>query len=657
MPIYFIKDNVVEDDIKLQKSLEATKECMKKNNESVKSALSVTNEYANKLKQSTEKIEMQYANKLTNIDTHLSEVVDVVNRKSADVRLMGAIGDGKKHPISNLFSSLDEAKKIYPHANSLTDELDWCIIQESLNKYTYTFIPQGTYMLNQPLKMRFNTVLEGESLGTKFVLDETIDENSYIVTYGDHYSYGDYKGKIKNLEIHASNPNKACKGFYLNSGIELDNVTVYELRTFITKNINYIDRVVINRCNALYCSGTNEEYVIHLEGEGEGLEIKNLHLISAYLKHNYIEQSGIWIHKSKGGCISNSIINSGIKITDSSPIVITALHSEGSQHEEYRGANHQIKIQNSNVIINGMYKHKNLIGEDIVLSAVIGNSSHENAILELNNINIDVPSENIKYLNGDLYEISKTKNTLLKINNCYKTFNFSSKWTNTNEMLALKIKDNIFFNNNSTYLCRNSMIGINNKITNTCIDKCSEKISDKQFIYGSNNNPNLPCLKNSGVRFYYKIVLVLDVERNIAKIISAEDSATLSETGNLIRITEHCLLDEIGGILFLYRGIASGKYTELFKIPSLSCNYLFDFGSNIMGEFPQEADLAPIENFNITDDFKYINNNLNVEFTMNKPPVYGAFKKGDRCINLNLKSKENKSWIYNGEEWLSEGLY
>ena len=46
----------------------------------------------------------------------------------------GAIGDGKSHKLSERFSSLEEAKKVYPHAININDEIDWCAIQ-SLNKF------------------------------------------------------------------------------------------------------------------------------------------------------------------------------------------------------------------------------------------------------------------------------------------------------------------------------------------------------------------------------------------------------------------------------------------------------------------------------------------------------------------------------------------
>lgn len=45
----------------------------------------------------------------------------------------GAIGDGSSHPLSERFATLAAAKIVYPHAVSLTDEIDWAAIQAAFN--------------------------------------------------------------------------------------------------------------------------------------------------------------------------------------------------------------------------------------------------------------------------------------------------------------------------------------------------------------------------------------------------------------------------------------------------------------------------------------------------------------------------------------------
>ncbi len=50
-----------------------------------------------------------------------------------DVHDYGAIGDGASHPLSDYFASLGAAQAVFPHANSLTNELDWAAIQAAIN--------------------------------------------------------------------------------------------------------------------------------------------------------------------------------------------------------------------------------------------------------------------------------------------------------------------------------------------------------------------------------------------------------------------------------------------------------------------------------------------------------------------------------------------
>lgn len=45
----------------------------------------------------------------------------------------GAIGDGVSRPLSSVFSSLAAAQAVYPHAEALTDELDWAATQAAIN--------------------------------------------------------------------------------------------------------------------------------------------------------------------------------------------------------------------------------------------------------------------------------------------------------------------------------------------------------------------------------------------------------------------------------------------------------------------------------------------------------------------------------------------
>lgn len=71
-----------------------------------------------------------------------------------DIKAFGAIGDGVSHPLSQKFSTLDDAKKVYPHATALSDETDWAAWQGAVNQATTGIRIQGgerTYMFNRTL--------------------------------------------------------------------------------------------------------------------------------------------------------------------------------------------------------------------------------------------------------------------------------------------------------------------------------------------------------------------------------------------------------------------------------------------------------------------------------------------------------------------------
>ncbi|MEV0792581.1 right-handed parallel beta-helix repeat-containing protein [Kribbella sp. NPDC050459] len=76
-----------------------------------------------------------------------------------DTGWFGTIGDGANHPLSQRFTTLTEARAIYPHATALTDEIDWCAIQAAINTVKAASattkavrIPQGDYVINQAIR-------------------------------------------------------------------------------------------------------------------------------------------------------------------------------------------------------------------------------------------------------------------------------------------------------------------------------------------------------------------------------------------------------------------------------------------------------------------------------------------------------------------------
>lgn len=67
-------------------------------------------------------------------------VLRTVQSKNADilnVHDFGAVADGTSHPLSERFTTLASAQEVYPHAQALTDEIDWAALQAGANALTF----------------------------------------------------------------------------------------------------------------------------------------------------------------------------------------------------------------------------------------------------------------------------------------------------------------------------------------------------------------------------------------------------------------------------------------------------------------------------------------------------------------------------------------
>jgi hypothetical protein len=131
-----------------------------------------------------------------------------------DVRSLGARGDGKSHPLSQSFSNLKQAQSLYPFVTSLTQELDWAVIQSAINSVDQigstctVLIPTGGYVVSDPIRYTRLGVqiqgegkpcvasgLEGYALGTRviarkgFAGDCVIDVSPQAITGGANFQW------------------------------------------------------------------------------------------------------------------------------------------------------------------------------------------------------------------------------------------------------------------------------------------------------------------------------------------------------------------------------------------------------------------------------------------------------------------------------------
>ncbi|HEY4252946.1 MAG TPA: hypothetical protein VGM87_17175 [Roseomonas sp.] len=77
----------------------------------------------------------------------------------------GAVADGQSHPLSERFRSLEAARAVFPKAEALTDEIDWCALQAAIDRADaqgggVVHVPNGGrgYVLNRGLIVNPNKV-------------------------------------------------------------------------------------------------------------------------------------------------------------------------------------------------------------------------------------------------------------------------------------------------------------------------------------------------------------------------------------------------------------------------------------------------------------------------------------------------------------------
>jgi len=93
----------------------------------------------------------------------------------------GAVGDGNSHPAHTRFKTIEACRLVYPHAVSLTDEIDWLAIQGAIDQAIYFLkipqvrIPAGIYRLSAPLQLGYGVPFHGTPYTTVFQRGEGYD--------------------------------------------------------------------------------------------------------------------------------------------------------------------------------------------------------------------------------------------------------------------------------------------------------------------------------------------------------------------------------------------------------------------------------------------------------------------------------------------------
>lgn len=582
-----------------------------------------------------------------NLDNGLKAKL-IVENNCVNIKQFGAIGDG----VSDDSNSINTALKTFNNV----------------------YIPSGRYFIDETIKMRIDTTLKGDSSkNTVFLVGSSLTDKN-VIEYGSSYVYNSVNGKISNIRLQTkeANQNRGL-GIYLYSSLRIEDVCFYQLKCSIKKHTNYIDNIKILDCMFAYCSGTSNRYVVELTGSCDAVELRNIHFVDSYTDATtggtkFTRYRGIKISNCRGGLIDNCIINGQLEIDDCKAFKISSLHIEGSQHENYKGNLSWVNISRSKVKMENIYMHKRVDGANIKLQTLSTNDSNESNDVIIENLSISYPKELMSlmkcYDDSNSFDIDKDKLSTLKLKNCFVYFDFSNSWTTTNSTVGVRIKGIDDFNKHSSYYSNNCEISsYNNVLTDIPVCKVNSIYkNDYIFIYSSSNN-NIPWFESNcnETKQFVTGVYCFDYERRLALLKNTTElqlptTTTINGVGGkgiLIRNSYSAVLDGIGFELIVYRGNSSNSYDKITRVPCCTSYYLYDCGTNIMGVPTKTRTPSPIDDFNYVYKFRTINGGDNVEFYAPTPPVYGTFKRFDRCINTNISDSQPKKWIYDGSTWVA----
>lgn len=116
------------------------------------------------------------------------DIIDTLNNMlygfSKNIKSYGAIGDGTSHPLSEKFSTLTEAQVKYPCATNLTDEIDWCAIQQCVIDNSTTFLASGNFIINKSILITSNKKITGDNWTTTVI---TMNANNTPIMTTNNY--------------------------------------------------------------------------------------------------------------------------------------------------------------------------------------------------------------------------------------------------------------------------------------------------------------------------------------------------------------------------------------------------------------------------------------------------------------------------------------
>lgn len=191
----------------------------------------------------------QYQDGIASLNSRISSLLRRQDASQTSAKECGAIADGFSHPLSDYYDTLSDAQVVYPHAVSLSDELDWAAVVQSLNNAAITnsgsWLDGGTYIINRSIPIPDKTYWRGPG-----VLKAANGSSISVVTITNK---SDVLISIKEVNGNKANCPDGASGISLhgtlNTRIKIQGVFVHDCQENGI-SINYCDDVIVEGCTA-----------------------------------------------------------------------------------------------------------------------------------------------------------------------------------------------------------------------------------------------------------------------------------------------------------------------------------------------------------------------------------------------------------------------
>ena len=357
----------------------------------------------------------------------ISESLDnITKQNNVNIKQYGAIGDGISHKLSERFSTIEEAQKIYSVATSLNDEIDYCSIQQALKDNRVVTIPKGVYIINKPLFLSMYNSLEGADMTSSLIKKITNESgvprgyteisicmgfddilhnfNKDAIFIGYHKDReSTYSVKIKNISAYGVNNEY---GIYMpmSNACSYDNIRIIDVKrayvTFDSWNTNMRNIEITNCVDGL----------VHENGEnnsshywtGTSLNINGMQFSDV---NNCISAKNLAYSTFNGvTCDSRGKVAEGTKVFNL--VTCSGITFNGLGVEHQKPKDNVFYSSYSSVVINGLTFE----------AGVNGGSVNTNIFYITNSSQIIVNSGKISFVNinqSKIFNIDKSSNVIL----------------------------------------------------------------------------------------------------------------------------------------------------------------------------------------------------------------------------------------------------